>query len=178
LSSWRRDIRAVIVLLLLSLAESCTTQSELPQEPVVNVAVAPTVPPPSLPTVPHTKAKASRDVRASYQGSAQAGQLTASGEPYDPDDLTAASRTLPFGSTVVVTNPMTGRSAKVRINDRGPYIRGRSLDLSKRAAEKIGMTETGVARVRVKRTDSKPETRKSLSASEGSSSTSIPNSAR
>jgi rare lipoprotein A len=135
-------------------------------------------PPPSLPTVPHTKAKASRDVRASYQGNARAGQLTASGEPYDPNDLTAASRTLPIGSSVVVTNPTTGRSAKVRINDRGPYIRGRSLDLSKRVAEKIGMTKKGVARLKIKRADLKPETGETLSSSQDSSSTSIPNSAR
>jgi len=60
---------------------------------------------------------------------ARAGQLTASGEPYDPNDLTAASHTLPIGSSVVVANPTTGRSAKLRINDRSPYIRGRSLDL-------------------------------------------------
>ena len=110
-------------------------------------------------------------MRASYQGNAQAGHPTASGEPYNPNDLTAASRTLPFGSSVMVTNPETGRSVKVRINDRGPYIRGRSLDLSKRAAEKIGLTEKGVARVKVKRVDSKPETSESSASSADSSST-------
>jgi rare lipoprotein A len=60
-----------------------------------------------------------------------------------------------MGSSVVVTNPTTGRSVKVRINDRGPDIHGRSLDLSKHAAEEIGMTKKGVARVKVKRADSK-----------------------
>jgi rare lipoprotein A len=88
-------------------------------------------------------------VTASYQGSSTAGQATASGEPYNPKDLTAASRNLPIGSTVKVTNPETGRSVKVRINDRGPFVHGRSLDLSKSAAERIGITDKGVARVKI-----------------------------
>jgi rare lipoprotein A len=88
---------------------------------------------------------------ASYQGSGTAGQPTASGEPYNPNDLTAASGDLPIGSIVMVTNPDTGRSVKVRINDRGPFVHGRSLDLSKRAAEKIGITHKGVTRVKVRR---------------------------
>jgi rare lipoprotein A len=85
-----------------------------------------------------------------------AGHPTASGEPYNPNDLTAASRKLPIGSTVKVTNPDTGRSVKVRINDRGPFVPGRSLDLSKRAAQKIGLTHKGVARVKVTPVDSHP----------------------
>ena len=89
-------------------------------------------------------------VRASYQGNAQAGHPTASGETYDPNDLTAASRTLPIGSSVIVTNPATGGSVKVRINDRGPYVRGRSLDLSTRRRE-------GCRASWSTRTDSKPE---------------------
>jgi Lytic transglycolase len=72
-------------------------------------------------------------------------QPLARGEPYNPKDLTAASRNLPMGSTVKVTNPETGRSVNVRINDRGPFVHGRSLDLSKDAAEKIGITHKGVA---------------------------------
>ena len=95
---------------------------------------------------------------------------------YDPNDLTAASRTLPIGSSVIVTNPATGRSAKVRINDRGPYMGGRSLDLSKHAAETIGITDKGVARVKVKRANSKPDTNSSPHSSEDSSSPSPPNS--
>jgi rare lipoprotein A len=160
--------------MLLSLATSCATQNELPHAPLPSAAS--TAPAPSMSTAPHTSAGPSKEVRASYQGSSQAGHLTASGEPYDPNDLTAASRTLPIGSSVVVTNPATGRSAKVRINDRGPYVSGRSLDLSKHAAEKIGLTDEGVARVKVKRADTKPETSESPSSSEDSSST--PNSER
>ena len=161
--------------MLLSLATSCATQNELPQVPPPSAAS--TAPAPSLPTPP-SNPNPSKDVRASFQGSSQAGHLTASGEPYDPNDLTAASRTLPIGSSVIVTNPATGRSAKVRINDRGPYVGDRSLDLSKRAAEKIGMTDKGVARVKVKRANSKPETNASPNTSEDSSSSSTPNSER
>jgi rare lipoprotein A len=89
-------------------------------------------------------------------GTKPAGRPTASGEAYDPNELTAASKTLPLGSTVEVTNPSNGRSVRVRINDRGPYVKGRSIDLSKRAAEEIGLTEKGVGRVKIRRVDSKP----------------------
>ena len=84
-----------------------------------------------------------------------AGRRTASGEVFDPGALTAASKTLPIGSTVIVTNPRNGKSVMVRINDRGPHVRGRSLDLSRRAAEELGITEKGVARLKVERVDSK-----------------------
>jgi rare lipoprotein A len=78
-----------------------------------------------------------------------AGNCTSNGESYDPKSLTAASRNLPMGSTVKVTNVDNGRSTNVRINDRGPYVHGRSLDLSGRAAEKIGLGDKGVAKVKV-----------------------------
>jgi rare lipoprotein A len=84
-----------------------------------------------------------------------AGRRTASGEVFDPNALTAASKTLPIGSTVIVTNPKNGKSVTVRINDRGPNVRGRSLDLSRRAAEELGITAKGVARLKVERVDSK-----------------------
>jgi len=106
-------------------------------------------PPPPLTAAPETRAKPSKTVKASYQGSATAGRPTASGEPYNPKDLTAASPNLPMGSKIKVTNPDTGRSVKVRINDRGPFAPGRSLDLSKRAAEKIGLIDKGVSRVKI-----------------------------
>jgi rare lipoprotein A len=90
-------------------------------------------------------------VKASWYGPGFAGHKTSTGERYDPNQLTAASKTLPLGSVVAVTNPNNGRSVKVRINDCGPYVRGRSLDLSHRAAQKIGITREGVARVEVTR---------------------------
>jgi rare lipoprotein A len=124
---------------------ACSTQTGLQRQPIVDLTAAP--PPPAV--THETGAKPSKIVKASYQGNATAGHLTASGEPYNPKDLTAASRNLPIGSTVKVTNPETGRSVNVRINDRGPFVHGRSLDLSKSAAEKIGITHKGVARLKV-----------------------------
>jgi len=130
---------------------ACTTQTQPPQAPMATSVVqpppAPTVPASSPP--PETSTKASKTVKASYQGSEAAGHPTASGEPYNPNGLTAASRNLPIGSVVKVTNPETGKSVKVIVNDRGPFVRGRSLDLSKRAAEKIGITHKGVAKLKV-----------------------------
>ncbi|MCW2904335.1 MAG: rare lipoprotein [Streptosporangiaceae bacterium] len=76
------------------------------------------------------------------------GQRTASGEAFNPHALTAAHRTLPFGSKVRVTNKVNGESATVRINDRGPYARGRCLDLSRSAMAAIGGTGFGVVPVK------------------------------
>jgi rare lipoprotein A len=76
-------------------------------------------------------------------------QAVASGGRFNPNALTAAHKTLPFGTKVRVTHMGNGRSVTVTINDRGPYIRGRIIDLSRRAAGVIGMTGSGVARVSV-----------------------------
>ncbi len=75
------------------------------------------------------------------------GQRTASGAAFNPDGLTAAHRTLPFGTRVRVTNAHNGRTVDVTINDRGPFIAGRVIDLSRGAARVIGMTGQGIARV-------------------------------
>lgn len=80
---------------------------------------------------------------ASYYGRRFAGRPTASGERFDPGQLTAAHRTLPFGSKVRVTNRHNGQSVVVRINDRGPFVRGRTIDLSRAAAEHIGLIRRG-----------------------------------
>jgi rare lipoprotein A len=77
------------------------------------------------------------------------GQRTANGERFNPGGLTAAHRTLPFGTRVRVTNMSNGRSVTVRINDRGPFIAGRIIDLSRGAAQVVGMTGQGLARVSV-----------------------------
>ena len=76
-------------------------------------------------------------------------QRVASGGWFNPNALTAAHKTLPFGTRVKVTNLRNGRSVVVRINDRGPYIRGRIIDLSRRAAGVVGMQRAGVVPVRV-----------------------------
>lgn len=86
---------------------------------------------------------------ASYYGSRHQGKRTASGERFNQHGLTAAHRSLPFGSRVRVTNLANKRSVVVRVNDRGPHSRGRLIDLSRGAAQKIGMLRSGTARVRV-----------------------------
>lgn len=84
---------------------------------------------------------------ASYYAASLHGRPTASGERYDRAALTAAHRTLRFGTRVRVTNTRNGRSVVVRINDRGPFHGGRVLDLSNAAASAIGMTQSGTARI-------------------------------
>ena len=76
-------------------------------------------------------------------------QQTASGEKFDTHDLTAAHPTLPFGTRLRVTNVATGRSVTVRINDRGPFVPGRVVDVSYLAAETLGITEQGIAKVKL-----------------------------
>lgn len=86
---------------------------------------------------------------ASYYGRRFHGRLTANGERFNMNAMTAAHKTLPFGTLVRVTNPRNGRSVTVRINDRGPFIRGRTIDLSRGAAQRIGMIASGHARVQL-----------------------------
>jgi rare lipoprotein A len=77
------------------------------------------------------------------------GQQTASGEKFDTQALTAAHPTLPFGTRLRVTNVATGRSVTVRVNDRGPYIPGRIVDVSPSAASALGMVQSGIAKVKL-----------------------------
>ncbi len=77
------------------------------------------------------------------------GKRTANGERFNPNGYTAAHRTLPFGTRVLVTNLRNGKSVIVRINDRGPFIRNRVIDLSLGAARVVNLTGSGVARVKV-----------------------------
>jgi len=86
---------------------------------------------------------------ASWYGGKFQGRKTASGEIFDTNLLTAAHKTLPFGTVVKVTNLGNGLSVTVRINDRGPFVEGRIIDLSRAAAEKLGMMGSGVAYVKV-----------------------------
>ncbi len=86
---------------------------------------------------------------ASWYGYAGNGTQSASGERFNENAMTAAHRTLPFGTQVRVTNTNNGRSVIVRINDRGPFIRGRIIDVSAGAARVLGMISSGVAPVRV-----------------------------
>jgi len=87
---------------------------------------------------------------ASWYGEDFHGKLTSNQEIYNMYAMTAAHKTLPFGTYVRVTNLTNGKSVVVRINDRGPFVKGRIIDLSYSAAEKLGMSETGVAPVEIK----------------------------
>ena len=86
---------------------------------------------------------------ASYYADRLQGRRTASGERYDRQDYTAAHRRLAFGTRVKVMRLDNGRSVTVRINDRGPFVKGRVIDLSRAAAEALGMLRAGIVKVRI-----------------------------
>lgn len=88
-------------------------------------------------------------MKASWYGPGFHGRKTANGEIYDQMSFTAAHKSLKFGTLLKVTNPKNGKSVVIRINDRGPYIHGRDLDLSKAAALELGLMRKGVARMKV-----------------------------
>ncbi len=101
---------------------------------------------------PFASHKDAADIKTASQGVASfytEGTQTASGEKFDTHDLTAAHPTLPFGTKLRVTNVSTGRSVTVRVNDRGPYVPGRIVDVSYSAAKSLGMVGKGVANVKL-----------------------------
>lgn len=104
---------------------------------------------PIRPDVDETSTKTLGSGEASYYGPGFAGRPTANGERFDPAEMTAAHRTLPFGSRIKVTNTKNGKSVIVRVNDRGPYAHNRVIDLSKGAAQQIGMLQSGTADVKL-----------------------------
>ncbi len=110
-------------------------------------SVRPSAPPPEV--TPAEKGWTEKGI-ASWYGEPYHGRRTASGELYDMHRMTAAHKTLPFGVVVKVTRRDTGADVKVRINDRGPFIEGRIIDLSYAAAKKIGLDRDGVAPVKIK----------------------------
>lgn len=87
--------------------------------------------------------------KASYYSDNLSGSKTANGERYRPTEYTAAHKKLPFGTKVKVTNVNNGKTVTVRINDRGPFVAGRIIDLSKAAAKDIGIIQAGVAKVKI-----------------------------
>lgn len=104
------------------------------------------------PSAPSSATLSSFDQRgqASYYSNSYQGDRTANGERYDRSAMTAAHKSLPFGTRVQVTNLDNGRKVSVRINDRGPFVSGRIIDLSYQAAEQLGMIRSGTAPVMVK----------------------------
>lgn len=130
---WQAQVRTLLrCLLVASLLTSCTRQPS----------------PPSVPAPPVPGLHIQYGL-ASWYGRERHGQRTASGEIYDNGRLTAAHRTAPFGTYALVTNLENGRTVRVRINDRGPGVAGRVLDLSYAAARQLEMIRTGVTRVKV-----------------------------
>lgn len=133
------------LLLVAALAAGCSTQPARPLSAVPQVS----------PT------RSGHLTVASWYGPGFDGQRTSSGEIFRENSLTAASRTLPLGSEERVTNLTNGKSVVVRINDRGPYVHGRGIDLSEGAARDIGLTRKGVARVRLTSLDEPPPRKRS-----------------
>jgi rare lipoprotein A len=111
--------------------------------------VQPKPDPPTARKPPVAPAMLPQTGQASWYGAAHHGKRTASGSTYDQTKLTAAHRTLPFGTRVMVTNLSNGKSVEVEITDRGPYAGNRIIDLSRAAAQAIGMIESGTANVRL-----------------------------
>ncbi len=105
------------------------------------------VPPPKIKVVPEVVRVITGE--ASWYGPGFFGNRTASGEVYKPGTMTAAHRTLPFGTKVRVTNLWNGRSEVIRINDRGPFVHHRVIDLGHGAANSLGLTASGIAQVRL-----------------------------
>jgi rare lipoprotein A len=126
-------LRMILVLSCMGLLAACAEQRPAPMV---------SVPAPERPVFTQVG-------MASWYGKSHHGKTTANGEAFDMNALTAAHRTLPFGIVVRVTNLATKRMVKVRINDRGPYVEGRVIDLSARAARDLGMADNGVAQVRI-----------------------------
>jgi rare lipoprotein A len=143
-------------LLATGLMTSTAARADLPLEVVneikmledVTAEVQPS-PLPDLTVAPEPAFKHLADGEASYYGRELAGNKTASGERFNPMGLTAAHRTLPLGTKLKVTNKSNGKSVVVRINDRGPFVKHRLIDVSLGAAHQIGMVRAGKAQVRL-----------------------------
>lgn len=140
------------------LANSATAQERV-HAPIISMAasaVAPTLPQAADLQFSATEENSEAELTeigsgmASYYGRELAGNRTANGERFNPDELTAAHRTLAFGSKVLVTNMATGQSVVVRINDRGPFGgHKRVIDVSHAAAKEIGLHRSGTAKVKM-----------------------------
>lgn len=139
-------VRNAIALLLatLALAACQTAVIAPPPPPPPPVPEAAPLPPPSCPRYVFYE-----EGTASWYGASHHGRQTASGTPYDMNALTAAHRRLPLGTRVRVTNLTNSRVVELLVNDRGPYIRGRILDASQRAARQLGFVDDGRATVRI-----------------------------
>ena len=142
--AWRGMVGRCAMILLLGLLAACAAA---PPAPIVSPPTTP-APAPSAPPAAEQPVFAQSGL-ASLYGPKQQGHRTASGEPLNIHALTAAHRNLPFHTVVRVSVPRTGKMVKVRINDRGPFVSGRIIDLSPAAAIALGILELGTAPVRI-----------------------------
>ena len=162
-------LRAVLFVLVATLAACArpvdpppTVFAFRPPPPLLQTASFTPAPPPVQvqPAVPHPRPKAAAPLRslspayhtvgvASWYGPGFHGRLTASGEVYDMNAMTAAHRTLPFGTQVRVTNLANNASLDLVINDRGPFVGQRVIDVSREAANKLGFLNDGLTQVRI-----------------------------
>jgi len=117
-------------------------------------ACATVEPPPSPPAPPSEQPSFTQTGAASWYGPGHEGHVTATGEPFDKNKLTAAHRTLPLNTVVRVTNLATHKTVKIKINDRGPFTGKRIIDLSEGAARELGIADNGVAQVKLEVFDS------------------------
>jgi len=146
-------IGGALLSLLLPGCAQLIGRKEIPPPPVVAPQVKEEAPNAEGPKVEEVG-------QASWYGPALNGKETASGETFDQNGLTAAHPTLPMGTKAVVTNLETGKSVEVTINDRGPYAKGRKIDLSRAAARQIGMSKKGVAKVKIESRPRRKPTKK------------------
>ena len=134
----RRIGTGVLALAALTLLTDCA-QREPPREPAVT----------ALPPLRDCPPSFTELGRASWYGRTHNGRPTASGAPFDMNGMTAAHRVLPMGSRVRIDNLENGRSVVLTVNDRGPFVRGRIVDVSREAARQLGFAEQGTAQVRL-----------------------------
>lgn len=145
-ASWRAAGWPAVALTALLVAAACAPLPPAPETTAPGGAApaAPATPPPTPEAAAPRPSATSMRGRISHYGEEFAGKKTANGEIFDPDGLTMAHRTLPFGTRVRVTNLENQRSVEVVVNDRGPAVAGRIADLSRAAAARIGMIGDGV----------------------------------
>ena len=125
------------------------TETTVSEEPVMDAETIPVNEEENLPQTSLIDYTNIGDMKASWYGPGFHGKVTANGEIYDQMAFTAAHKKLKFGTLLKITNPKNEKSEVVRINDRGPYIGGRHLDLSKAAAIELGILRKGVAKLKV-----------------------------
>lgn len=158
-----RALRLVWLPVLLLGASACSTRATRPEPPpepapTARTASRSSTQRPVKRPAPRTESRAFLgEGIASFYGPGLHGNLTANGERFNQHAMTAAHRKLSFNTCVQVVNLANGRKVRVRVNDRGPYIDGRIIDVSKAAAAKLDMLDKGVARVRLYRCEGAPD---------------------